>query len=87
MYDDEGNELFEYRTGVYHVDDLNQYISDAEKLLGTLLFDRRHFRKGFPEKSVGVRFEGLTEDEADALDSLELSIVHKALPEPIGLRW
>jgi len=87
MYDDDGNELFEYRTGVYHEDDMRQYIQDAQKLLGSLLYDRKHFRKDFPEKSVGVRFEGLTEDEANTLDTLELNIVHKALPEPIGLRW
>ncbi len=87
MYDDDGNELLNYRTGIYHNDVIKQFIKEAEGLLGPLLYDRKHFRKDFPQNSVGVHIEGLTEDQATTLDHLERCINDKAIPEPKGLRW
>lgn len=87
LYDDDGNELFVYRTGIYHSDVMTKFVNDAESKLGTLIYDRKYFSKDFPDNSVGVHFEGLTEDEANTLDTMEFDILDKALPEPIGLRW
>jgi len=87
LFDDDGNELNDYRTSIYHRDVVRQYIKDAEKSLGSLMYDIRNFRKDFPENSVGVHFEGLTDEEAETLDLLEQTIMHHGLPIPIGLRW
>jgi len=87
LYDDDGNELQEYRTSIYHQDVIYQYIKDAQNSLGTLIYDVRRFRKDFPDNSAGVQFEGLTDEEVETLDLLERTIMHKGLPIPIGLRW
>ncbi len=85
--DDDGNELLLYKTGIYHNDTITQFIQDAEKAIGVLIYDRRYFRQGMPEKSVAIRIEALTPVEVEILRELELEIAHKAIPEPINLRW
>lgn len=88
MYDDDGKEMLNYRTSLYHRDIIRNFVKEAEGLLGPLLFDRKHFRgDDFPEKSEGVTFEGLSQEEVDTLDHLERCIHSHSIKEPKGLRW
>ncbi len=88
MYDDDGNELLNYRTAIYHRDVLRQFVKEAEATLGSLLYDKRNFRgNAFPDKSEGVTFEGLTEDQVTTLDHMERCIHNKSIEAPKDLRW
>ncbi len=89
MYlDDDGNELLDYRSAIYHRDVVKSFIKAAEETLGALMYDRRTFRGDeFPEKSEGVTFEGLTEDQVTTLDHMERCIHNKSIEGPSWLRW
>ena len=63
MHDDDGNELWDYRSRIYNRRVISVFIKEAESLLGNLIYFRKRFTgEGFPEKAEAVAFEGLTED-------------------------
>jgi hypothetical protein len=83
MYDDDGKELWDYRSRVY-----DRKVKEAENLLGNLIYSRKRFTgEGFPEKAEAAIFEGLTEDESNTLDHLERCMHDKAFEIPKGIRW
>jgi len=92
MYDDDGNELWDYRSRIYDRKIISSFIKEAEELLGSLLYERkRHNKGGFSQSTKPgtlrthlemVVFEGLTEDEANTLDHLERCIYDKSQLPP-----
>lgn len=88
MYDDDGNELWDYRSRIYDRKIVSSFIKEAEELLGSLLYERkRHNKGGFSQRNLRthlemVVFEGLTEDEANTLDHLERCIYDKSQLPP-----
>ena len=88
MYDDDGNELWDYRSRIYDRRVISVFIKEAEGLLGNLIYSRKRFTgEDFPEKAEAVAFEGLTEDESNTLDHLERCMHDKAFVIPEGVRW
>ena len=88
MYDDDGKELWDYRSRVYDRKVITVFIKEAENLLGNLIYSRKRFTgEGFPEKAEAAIFEGLTEDESNTLDHLERCMHYKAFEIPKGIRW
>jgi len=88
MYDDNGNELWDYRSRIYNRKLISIFIKEAENLLGTLIYSRKRFEeKDFSEKVEAVIFEGLTEDESNTLDHLERCMHDKAFVIPKWIKW
>jgi|TARA_B110000211_G_scaffold231098_1_gene291985 hypothetical protein len=88
MHDDDGNELWDYRSRIYNRQVISVFIKEAESLLGNLIYFRKRFTgEGFPEKAEAVAFEGLTEDESNTLDHLERCMHDKALMVPKWIKW
>ncbi len=89
MWDDDGNELENYRTDIYHRKVLFAYLKEAEGICGSMLYEARAFRsKGFEIGSMGAHIEGLTSEDVEVLDQLERKIHHLAVKRPEGFdRW
>tara|TARA_R110002012_G_scaffold28758_1_gene89922 strand:- start:15848 stop:16114 length:267 start_codon:yes stop_codon:yes gene_type:complete len=88
MYDDDGNELWDYRSRIYNRKVIKVFIKEAENLLGNLMYFRKRFTgEGIPEKAEAVVFEGLTEDESNTLDHLERCMHDKAFVVPKWIKW
>jgi hypothetical protein len=88
MYDDDGYELWDYKTRIYDRQVITDFIKEAEGLLGNLIYFRKRFTgEGLPEKAEAAIFEGLNDDESNTLDHLERCIHDKTLVIPKWVRW
>ena len=59
MHDDDGNELWDYRSRIYNRQVISVFIKEAESLLGNLIYFRKRFTgEGFPEKRKQLLLKG-----------------------------